>query len=82
MNAQIYNQIVNPVLAIFAIEKYDHRHSKQDFQERKQKTKDFDSLFYTACETADDMLLYNDPGCYGKDARPVVGNVSSFNLTS
>ncbi len=79
MNAQTFNQVVNPVFAVLATPKHHHRHSKQEFKQRKKKPTNFDSLFTTACETADEMLLFNDAGCYGKDARPVVGIVSSFN---
>lgn len=81
MNAQTFNQIVNPVLAVLSIQKYNHRNGKQEFTRRKQQPKNFDSLFHSVCETADDMLLNNDPGCYGKDAQPVVRIVSSFNRT-
>jgi len=79
MNAQTYNQVVNPVFAVLATPKHNHRHSKQQFKEKKQKNKNFDSLFMTACETTDEMVLFNDAGCYGKDAKPVVRIVSSFN---
>lgn len=82
MNAQTFNQVVNPVLAVLATPKHNHRHSKQALKERKQKPSTFDSLFSAACETVDDMLLFNDAGCYGKDAKLVVGMVSSFNKTS
>ncbi|MBQ9983899.1 MAG: hypothetical protein IJP29_04850 [Lachnospiraceae bacterium] len=81
MNAQTFNQVVNPVFAVLATPKQNTRHSKQQFKERNQKQKDFDSLFTTTCETLDEMLLFNDTGCYGKDARPVVRIVSSFNRT-
>ncbi len=79
MNAQTFSQVVNPVIAVLSTPKHNHRQSKQEFKDRKKKPTDFDSLFYTACETADEMLLFNDTGCYGKDARFVVGMVSSFN---
>lgn len=80
MNAQTFNQVVNPVLALLATPKHNH-HSKQELNEQKQKPSTFDSLFFAACETVDDMLLFNDAGCYGKDAKLVVGMVSSFNKT-
>ncbi len=79
MNAQTFNQVVNPVFAVLATPKHHHRRHNQEFKQRKKKPTNFDSLFTTACETADEMLLFNDAGCYGKDARPVVGIVSSFN---
>ena len=79
MNAQTFNQVVNPVIAVLATPKQHHRQSKQEFKQKKKKPGNFDSLFYTACERTDDMLLFNDTGCYGKDARFVVGMVSSFN---
>ena len=79
MNAQTFNQVVNPVFAVLATPKHHHRRDNQEFKQRKKKPTNFDSLFTTACETADEMLPFNDTGCYGKDARPVVGIVSSFN---
>ncbi len=79
MNAQSNTQIVNPVFAVLAIQKYDHRNRRQDTGKRTRKPRNFESLFQTACETPDDILILNDPGCYGKDAKPVVGIVSSFN---
>lgn len=79
MNAQTYNQVVNPVFAVLATPKHHHRNRKQEFKERKRKPANFDSLFQTTCETTDEMLLFNDAGCYGKDAKRVVGMVSSFN---
>ena len=79
MNAQTYTQVVNPVIAVLATPKTHHRHSQQEFKDKKKKPSTFDSLFTTACETVDDMLLFNDAGCYGKDAKLVVGMVSSFN---
>lgn len=79
MNAQTFTQVVNPVIAVLATPKQHHQRNKQKFKERKKKPTNFDSLFYTACESADDMLLFNDTGCYGKDAKIVVGMVSSFN---
>ena len=82
MNAQTYTQVVNPVIAVLATHKNHYRHRKQEFKAKRQKPSTFDSLFFTACETADDMLLFNDAGCYGKDAKLVVGMVSSFNQTS
>lgn len=81
MNAQTYTQVVNPVLAILATPKYNHRHQRQQQEKRAKQLTTFESLFHTACSTTDDALLLNDPGCYGKDAKPVVGNVSSFNKT-
>ncbi len=81
MNAQTYTQVTNPVLAVFATSKYHHRRNKQEFKERKQNNSTFDSLFTATYETADEMLLFNDAGCYGKDARPIVGRISSFNQT-
>lgn len=80
MNAQTYTQVVNPVLAVLATPKH-HQRSKQESKEKKKKPNNFDSLFHVACETADDMLLFHDTGCYGKDAKLVVGIVSSFNRT-
>lgn len=79
MNAQTFSQVVSPVLAVLATPKKRHRHNQQEFKEKRKKPTNFDSLFYTARESADDMLLFNDTGCYGKDARFVVGMVSSFN---
>lgn len=79
MNAQTYTHVVIPVLAVLATPKYNHHQNRQHFEKRTKKQKSFDSLFHTACDAADDTLLLNDPGCYGKDAKPVVGNVSSFN---
>ena len=81
MNAQTFTQVVNPVVAVLATPKNHHRQSKQEFKESKHKPSTFDSLFSAACETVDDMLLFNDAGCYGKDAKLVVGMVSSFNKT-
>lgn len=81
MNAQTYTQVVNPVIAVLATPKQHHRHSNQESKEKKRKPSTFDSLFSAACESADDMLLFNDTGCYGKDAKLVVGMVSSFNKT-
>lgn len=81
MNAQTYNQVVNPVFAVLATPKHNTRNSKQQFKQRKQKPSTFDSLFSTACETSDEMIIIHDTGCYGKDARVVVGMVSSFNRT-
>lgn len=79
MNAQTFTQVVSPVIAVLATPKKHHRQSRQESNQKKKKPTNFDSLFYTACESADDMLLFNDTGCYGKDARFVVGMVSSFN---
>lgn len=79
MNAQTQSRVVIPVLAILATPKYNHRQSRQQSEKRTKKPTAFDSLFHTACDIADDILLLNDPGCYGKDAKPVVGYVSSFN---
>lgn len=79
MNAQTQSRVVIPVLAILATPKYNHRQNRQQSEKRTKNLKPFDSLFHTACDIADDALLLNDPGCYGKDAKPVVGYVSSFN---
>lgn len=81
MNAQTFHQVVNPVLAVLATPKYKHHDKQQELKDRKRKATTFDSLFTTACETTDEMLLINDAGCYGKDAKLVVGMVSSFNRT-
>lgn len=82
MNAQTYNQAVNPVLAVLATPKYNHRRREQQPVKRAKKQETFESLFQTACGTTDDTIIIYDIGCYGKDAKPVVGNVSSFNQTS
>ncbi len=81
MNANTYNQVVNPVFAVLATPKQNPRNSKQQFKQKKQKPSTFDSLFSTACDTADEMTIIHDTGCYGKDARVVVGMVSSFSRT-
>lgn len=78
MNAQTYNRAVIPVLAVLATPKYNHRKREQQPEKRAKKPVTFETLFQTACSTTDDFFLY-DPGCYGKDAKPVVGYVSSFN---
>ncbi|MCM1158041.1 MAG: hypothetical protein NC300_04865 [Bacteroidales bacterium] len=79
MNAQTQTKVVIPVLAVLATPKYNRRQQKQQTEKRTKKRETFDSLFHAACDTEDDMLLLNYPGCYGKDAKPVVGIVSSFN---
>ena len=72
-------RIVNPVLAILATPEFKQQQRRQNRQKRAKKTRAFDSFFHTACDAADDTLLPNEIGCYGRDAKPVVGNVSSFN---
>ncbi len=79
MNAKTFNQVVNPVFAVLATPKQNTRNNKQQSKQRKQKPSTFDSLFSTACDTAEEMIIIHDTGCYGKDARVVVGMVSSFN---
>ena len=81
MNAQTYSQAVNPVFAILATSKFNHQQSKRQLVKKAKKTQKFDSFLQTACNANDDTLLLTS-GCYGKDARPVVGNVSSFNQLS
>lgn len=82
MNAQTYTHIVNPVLAVLATPKYKHQQSRQPKAKKTKKQKSFDTLLQTACDANNDILLVTTVGCYGKDAKPVVGNVSSFNQTS
>lgn len=82
MNAQTYTQAVNPVLAVLATPRYKHQQSRQKHVKRTKKQKPFDSFFQTACDADNDSILLTTVGCYGKDAKPVVGNVSSFNQTS
>ena len=83
MNAQTYAQAVIPVLAILAAPKYRHQQSRQQqIVKRMKKRKPLDSLFQTACDANDASILLDTVGCYGKDAKPVVGNVSSFNRIS
>ena len=65
MNANTYNQVVNPVFAVLATPKQNPRNSKQQFKQKKQKPSTFDSLFSTACDTADEMTIIHDTGCYG-----------------
>lgn len=79
MNAQTNTQIVNPVFAVLAIPKYNHQQRRQETGKQPKKRRNFEALFQTACDLTDDSLFLNDPGCYGKDAKPVVGIVSSFN---
>ena len=79
MNARTFDQAVNPVFAVLATPKQNTRNNKQQSKQRKEKPVNFDSLFTTVCETADEMIIVHDTGCYGKDARVVVGMVSSFN---
>ena len=81
MNAQTYTHVVNPVLAVLATPKYKHQQSKQTQAKKVKKQITFDSLFHAACDADIDSLLLDTTGCYGKDAKPVVGNVSSFNQT-
>ena len=79
MNAQTNNQGINPIIAVLATNNYHQRKNRQSQEKREKKLRNFDSLFQTACELADDTVIYTTIGCYGKDARPVVGTVSSFN---
>ncbi|MDE5863600.1 MAG: hypothetical protein K2H34_04560 [Lachnospiraceae bacterium] len=79
MNAKTYHQVVSPVLAVLATPKYNHRKREQQPEKRAKKPITFESLFQTACSNVDDPFALYDPGCYGKDAKPVVGYVSSFN---
>ena len=79
MNAQTNNQSITPIIAVLATNNYHQRKNRQKQEKRAKNTKNFDSLFQTACDIADDATIYTTIGCYGKDAKPVVGTVSSFN---
>ncbi len=79
MNAKTYTQAVIPVLAVLAAPQYKHQQSRKQQVKRVRKRKPFEPLFQTACDANDDSVLLDLIGCYGKDAKPVVGNVSSFN---
>lgn len=81
MNAQTQTQAVKPVLAILATSKFTHQQSKWQLVKRTKKPRKFDA-FLQAAYGADDETLLLSSGCYGKDAKPVVGNVSSFNQLS
>ena len=81
MNAQTNSQVVNPVLAILATTSFNRQQSKRQPVKQAKKLRDFDSILQSAYD-ADDETLVLSSGCYGKDARPVVGNVSSFNQFS
>lgn len=74
-----YIQIVNPVLAVLATPKFNQQQRRQAQQRKGKKPKNFDSFFHTACDTADENLLSQETGCYGKDAKPITKNVSRFN---
>lgn len=81
MNAQTDTKVINPVLAVLELSKYKHQQNKQTQTKKVTKQRTFDSLFHAACDADIDLLLPDIIGCYGKDAKPVVGNVSSFNRT-
>ncbi|MBR1866515.1 MAG: hypothetical protein IJ801_08420 [Lachnospiraceae bacterium] len=82
MNAQTQSQAVRPVLAILATSKFNHQQSKWQLVKRTKKPKKFDAFLQAAYGADDETLLLYSSGCYGKDAKPVVGNVSSFNELS
>ncbi len=77
MNAKTFTKPVNPVLAIVSVPRYK---KQQQHPKKKKRTtkKPFDSLFQTAIKTEDLEPEWLPTGCYGKDAKPVVGNVSHF----
>lgn len=79
MNAQTNSQVVVPVLAVLATPKYNRRQSRQTLKKKAKNSSTTKSLFHSSCDVTDDTLLLKDTGCYGKDAKPVVGIVSSFN---
>ena len=78
MNAQTNSQVVSPVLAILATTSFQCQPGKRQPVKKLKKLRNFDSFLQSADEAEDTSLLLLN-GCYGKDAKPVVGNVSSFN---
>lgn len=72
---------IKAVIAIYAMPRYT-RQQKQEKQQHEQPAKEFDNVLNETVKPDDNRLEYIPTGCYSKDARQVVGNVSHFHAAS
>ena len=81
MNAQTNSQVVNPVFSILATTSFNRQQRQKQPEKKIKKLRDFGTILHSVYDTDEDTFVLLN-GCYGKDAKPVVGNVSSFNQLS
>lgn len=76
MNDKTFTPI-KAVIAVYAMPRYTKRQEREKQQQNK-RAKEFDTVFEDAMKPDDAPFDYTSTGCYSKDARQVVGNVSHF----
>ncbi len=79
MNAQTFTPI-QAVIAIYAMPRSTKQQERENHQQSK-RSKEFDSVFEDAVNQDDTGMDYIPTGCYSKDAKHVVGNVSHFHAS-
>lgn len=70
---------IKAVFAIYAMPRYT-RQKERDKQQRNKPSKEFDTIFEDAMKPDDTTMEPVTTGCYGKDAKHVVGNASHFQI--
>lgn len=80
MNDKTFTPI-KAVIAVYAMPRYTRQQERENPQHSKP-SKDFDTVLEDAMKPDDDRFDIISTGCYSKDARQVVGNVSNFQATS